>query len=46
MQVLSHQILSNFQHGKYLVFDLSGPILIVINAGTYPNAVLSGVFTN
>lgn len=46
MQVLSHQVLSNFQHGKYLVFDLSGPILIVINAGTYPNAVLSGVFTN
>jgi subtilisin family serine protease len=43
--VLSHQVISNFRKGKYLVFDVTGPILITINSGTYPNAVLSGVFT-
>ena len=44
--VLSHQIVSNFAHGKYLLFDITGPVLITINNGAYPNAVLSGVFTN
>ena len=44
--VLSHQVISNFRHGKYLIFDVVGPVLITINSGSYPNAVLSGVFTN
>jgi subtilisin family serine protease len=44
--VLSHQIISNFRKGKYLVFDVTGPVLIVINSGSYPNAVLSGLFVN
>jgi hypothetical protein len=39
-------VISNFRHGKYLVFDLTGPILITINSGSYPNAVLSGIFSN
>ncbi len=45
-QVLSHQIISNFRHGEYLVFDIQGPVLITINNGAYPNAVLSGIFSN
>ncbi len=45
-QVLSHQTISNFRHGEYLVFNVRGPVLITINNGAYPNAVLSGVFTN
>jgi hypothetical protein len=42
--VLSHQVISNFKKGKYLVFDITGPVLVTINSGTYPDAVLSGVF--
>jgi subtilisin family serine protease len=43
-QVLAHQVITNFKSGKYLSYDVSGPILIVINNGTFPNAVLSGLF--
>ncbi len=44
--VLSHQVLTNFRGGKYLVFDVTGPILITINNGAFPNAVLSGLFVD
>jgi hypothetical protein len=40
------QVVSNFSKGKYLLFDISGQALITISNGGYPNAVLSGVFTN
>ena len=43
--VLSHQVISNFRKGKYLIFNIAGPVLVTINSGSYPNAVLSGVFT-
>ena len=42
--VLEHQVISNFRGGKYLSYDVTGPILITINNGTFPNAVLSGLF--
>ena len=44
--LLSHQTISNFKNGKYLVYDVTGPIRIVISNGTFPNAVLSGVFVD
>ena len=37
---------SNFSKGKYLVFDVTGQLLITVTNGGYPNAVISGVFTN
>jgi hypothetical protein len=39
-------LVSNIRKGKYLIFDVVGPVVININSGSYPNAVLSGVFTN
>ena len=42
--VLTHQVLTNFRQGKYLTYDVSGPVLIVITNGTTTNAVLSGLF--
>ncbi len=44
--VLSHQVLTNFRRGKYLLYDISGPVLITINSESYPNAVLSGLFVD
>jgi subtilisin family serine protease len=46
LQVESQQVVSNFSKGKYLVFQETGQLLIAISNGGYPNAVLSGVFTN
>ena len=46
LQVLTRQTISNFAKGKYLTFDEQGQLLITISNGGYPNAVLSGVFTN
>ena len=44
--VLSHQVLTNFRGGKYLVYDVTGPVLITIDNGGFPNAVLSGLFVD
>ncbi len=41
---LVHQVLTNFHKGKYLIYDVSGPVLITIDTGTPANAVLSGLF--
>jgi subtilisin family serine protease len=46
LQVETTQLVSNFSKGKYLMFDVSGQVLITISNGSYPNAVLSGIFTN
>jgi subtilisin family serine protease len=46
LQVETKQVVSNFSKGKYLLFDISGEALITVSNGGYPNAVLSGVFTN
>ncbi len=43
---LSYQRVTNFQNGKYFVYDISDPVTIVISSASYPNAVLSGIFTN
>jgi subtilisin family serine protease len=44
--VLAHQTVSNFRNGKYLIYDVTGPIQIVIQDVAYPNAVLSGLFVD
>jgi subtilisin family serine protease len=44
--VLSRQTVSNFHKGKYLIYNISGSVLITITSESYPNAVLSGVFIN
>ncbi len=46
LAVETSQVVSNFSKGKYLVFDISGQALISITNGGYPDAVLSGIFTN
>jgi subtilisin family serine protease len=46
LKVITSQTVSNFSKGKYLVFDVSGQVLITISNGSYPDAVLSGIFTN
>jgi len=46
LAVETSQLVGNFSKGKYLLFDISGQVLITISNGGYPNAVLSGVFTN
>jgi ELWxxDGT repeat protein len=42
--VLSSQFVSNFQNGKYLVWDISGNVNIIFTQVTGPNAVDSGLF--
>jgi subtilisin family serine protease len=46
LAVETRQVVSNFSKGKYLLFDISGQVLITISNGGYPNAVISGIFTN
>jgi subtilisin family serine protease len=45
-QVLAKQRVTNFQNGKYFVYDVTGAISITITNAAYPNAVLSGIFTD
>lgn len=45
-QVLDSEYVSNFQNGKYLVWDVSGALNIKITQVSGPNAVLSGIFLN
>ena len=42
--VIDNQVLTNFSHGKYLTYDVSAAVKVVIRDRTYPNAVVSGVF--
>jgi subtilisin family serine protease len=44
--VLAKQVIFNFSKGIYYTYDLHGPVNITITALTYPNAVLSGLFTD
>jgi len=46
LQLETSEVVGNFSKGKYLLFDISGQALITVSNGGYPNAVLSGVFTN
>jgi hypothetical protein len=45
LEVETSQVLSHFNKGKYLIFDIVGEALITVSNGGYPNAVLNGVFT-
>jgi alpha-L-rhamnosidase len=38
------QGISNFQHGKYLIFECQGSVRLRLNTIRGPNAVISGVF--
>jgi hypothetical protein len=42
--VLETQTITSFEGGKYLVWNLSGHVLIKFTQNAGPNAVLSGLF--
>jgi hypothetical protein len=44
--VLDSEFVSNFQNGKYLIWDVSGDLNITITQVSGQNAVLSGIFLN
>lgn len=44
--LLTTQRISNFEKGRYLIYDMRGPVSIVITDDTAPNAVLSGFFAD
>jgi subtilisin family serine protease len=46
LTVLTRQTMANFSKGKYLRFNTRGELLITITNGGYPDAVISGVFSN
>jgi subtilisin family serine protease len=43
-EVLARQRIFNFQHGRYLIYEIRGSVNITIANGAPPNAVISGVF--
>ena len=44
--VLASQKVANFRKGKYLIYDVVGPVKITITTDTTHDAVLSGVFVD
>ncbi len=44
--VITRQRIAHFAKGKYFVFNVRGPILITITSQSFPNAVMSGIFTD
>ena len=42
--VLTRQTLTNFRNGRYLTYNVVGPIHIDITNAGYPNAILNGLF--
>ena len=43
---VAQQRIGNFSNGKYYIYDIRGPVFITIRNEAYPNAVLSGIFTD
>lgn len=43
-QVLNSQVVSSFSSGKYLIWDLSGYVILRVTPSAGPNAVISGLF--
>lgn len=44
--MLDSEFVSNFQNGKYLVWDVSGDLSLTITQVSGQNAVFSGLFLN